>query len=60
MHCVWKNRTDIITNDNAVQDNKRIGDNDERNRFMDYCSDILEKHELASYNACYNARLACR
>lgn len=41
--CTWKNRTGIITNDNAVRDNERTGDNDERNRFMDYHRDILEK-----------------
>jgi len=30
---------DIIANDNTPLDNKRTGDNDERNRFMDYCRD---------------------
>lgn len=30
-------------NDNTPLDNKRTGDNDERNRFMDYCRDITRK-----------------
>lgn len=34
---------DIIANDNAPLENKRTGDNDERNRFVDYCHDILGK-----------------